>query len=81
MLQAEMMLACFCPITRTNHRVLFEGPKPTFIYSNYKWISELQMALPTNKEWSTDITTKCLDALLRALEVILAVLLVRMFFS
>ncbi|CAK8991633.1 unnamed protein product, partial [Durusdinium trenchii] len=32
------------------------SPKPTFFYSNYTWVQELYLPLPTNTNWEADMS-------------------------
>ncbi|CAK9048954.1 unnamed protein product [Durusdinium trenchii] len=37
------------------------SPKPTFFYSNYAWVQELYLPLPTNTNWEADMSIKYID--------------------
>jgi hypothetical protein len=36
------------------------GPKPTFLYSNYRWVEKLYLPLP-EKSWDAEMSVKHLD--------------------
>ena len=36
------------------------GPKPTILYSNYRFVLELYLPLPKNMDWPAAMANKCL---------------------
>ncbi|CAK9086958.1 unnamed protein product [Durusdinium trenchii] len=37
-------------------------PKGTFLYTNYRWVQELYLPLPKDREWDEDVSIKCIDS-------------------
>ncbi|CAL1153606.1 unnamed protein product [Cladocopium goreaui] len=37
------------------------SPKPTLLYSNYQWIQSLYLPLPSNVEWTSEMSRKYID--------------------
>ena len=37
---------------------MISGPKGTFLYTNYRWVQELHLPLPKDREWDEDVSIK-----------------------